>query len=196
MRLLLLPLLLLAAPVASAQALTADAAFHTAAQQFIGDDAQSALATIAQGLSARPRDAKLVALRDEILKQQEEQQNQNGDQDQQDGEQGDQQQDGQGQNDEQQQGDQNGDNSEDNQGDDPEQGDQDDQPGDQDGDGQPDQPGDQPPPPQPGQAQPQPGQMTQAQAERILQALGNEEANVLKRKAQKRGPARRVEKDW
>ncbi len=192
----LLVLFLVAAPAALAQN-TAGAAFHTAAQQFIGDDAQAALATIAKGLATRPGDAKLTALRDEIMKQQEQEQQQNGDQDQeqQEGEQGD-QQNGQGENDDQQQGDQDGEN--DNQGDDPDQGDQPDQPepGDQDGDGQPDQPGDQQPPPRPGQAQPQPGQMTQAQAERILQALGNEEANVLKRKAQKRGPARRVEKDW
>ncbi len=193
MRPLLFALALLAAPTASAQALSADAAFHTAAQQFIGDDTQAALATIAQGLAIRPGDAKLTALRDEILKQQEQEQQNQGDQDQeqQDGDQ-DEQQDGQGQNDDQQQGEQDGENED---GDAPDQDDQP-EPGDEDGDGKPDQPGDQQPPPQPGQAQPQPGQMTQAQAERILQALGNEEANVLKRKAQKRGPARRVEKDW
>ncbi len=189
----------LALGAAPLRAQTADAPFHTAAGQFIGGDNAAALATVEAGLRAAPRDPRLLRLKAEIEKKQDEQQqnqqNQNDEQNK----------DGQNQNqsdDKGQPGDEQGQNQRQNgqpPQNPPEQQDR--------GDGQkkPDdsQKGQPRPESQGSDARPSddaprpdPTKMSRAEAQRILEALGNEEETLIRRVARPNTRARRVEKDW
>lgn len=177
---------LLAVLVLPAQAQTAESHFHTAANQYIGGDNAAALASVNTGLRLAPQDERLNRLKAEIEKQQEQQERQN--QQNQENQQGDQQQ---GQNEPGEDDGEQGQNQ-------PHQQD----PGEQGQDEQQQQQGDQPKPEsgeegeQQGRPQPDPSKLSPAEAERILQALGNEEETLLRRVAKPQTRARRVEKDW
>lgn len=182
--------LLLMGFAVTAHAQTAETLFHTAANQYIGGDDAAALASVEAGLRLAPTDARLLRLKEEIQRKREQQQNRNQNQQQQQGD--DPQQQGQNQPQQDQDG---------AEGQPPEQQD----PGEQgEGDpqqqqGQPDaqpEPGESPTGEQPARPQPDPNRLSQAEAERILQALGNEEETLLRRVARPQTRTRRVEKDW
>ena len=158
------------------------ALYHQGARQFVDGEQAAALASVQAGLRAAPGDARLQALRDLIQQQQDEQDNQDG------GQQGDaQNQDGS------------------DQGEDGDQGQDGQEYQNQDGqDGGPEAARDQtgtgtPPPAQPGQAPPQagtPGQMSAAQADRILDAVGGEERLLLREMRRESSQRPRSDKDW
>ncbi|WP_420455481.1 hypothetical protein [Rubrivirga sp.] len=157
--------------------------YHLGARAFVDGDNARALAAVEAGLSAAPDDAKLQALRDLIQQQQDEQDQQDGGQ--------------QDQADNQDAGDQ---------GDEGEQG--------EDGDRPPESPDEQEgpeaeqdqtrtqaprdpssgdaPPPAAGEAD----EMTAAQAERILDAVGGEERLLLREIRRAPTQRRRSDKDW
>ncbi len=179
----------------------ADTFFHTAANQYIGGQDGEALASVEAGLRIAPRDARLLRLKAEIEKKQQEQQkqeqNQKDQQEKQDGE----QQDKQGNQGEEKEDDK-GQQSDKGQNGPPEQQDKG-EPGDEENPQRPEQkPGESPEPEegeskdQQGRPQPDPSKLSKAEAERILQALGNEEETLLRRVARPQSRARRVEKDW
>ena len=161
--------------------------YHRGARQFIDGEKAAALASVEAGLAQAPDDARLRALRDLIRQQQDEQDNQDGgqqDQDAQNQEGGD-----QGQQGDQGEGDQGRDESE-----------QDDQPPADEPEAQRDQTNTAPPrSTAPGQAPPQSGQtdeMTAAQADRILDAVGGEERLLLREMRRAPTQRRRSDKDW
>ena len=158
--------------------------YHAGAQAFIDGDNARALQSVEAGLAVAPDDAKLQALRDLIQQQQDEQDNQDG-----------------GQQDDAQNSDP-GD-----QGDDGQQGESGDQPPDQPGDGDdgPEAEQDQtrtasPQDAQSGEAPPDaaraPDEMTRAQAERILDAVGGEEQLLLRELRRAPSQRSRSDKDW
>ena len=181
--------LLTAAPAAAQNAAqNAETFFHSAAQSYIGKDLPEAKRQVEAGLNVAPSDPKLLALR-EKLEQQEQQQSQQSGQDQsqtQKGQQGqqDNKQKGEQQDDQQEEGDQEGEQQE------GKQPPEDPQEGEQENDASEVQPGEVQPPPDP-------STLTEAQAERILQALQNQEKQLL-REVQRGRPVRGrpTDKDW
>lgn len=191
----ILALILLAAPV---RAQSVAEYYHHAAQRYIaGADAEAEAAALA-GLALAPDDARLQALLEQIRQRQQESGGQQGQ------DESDQQQPGDGP---QQQG-QEGDEQESDEGEQ-----------EQDGEGQPQEPSEQPPgepqSPQPGDAGTQgeqnpgapgdgafapeatePGQMSRAEAERILQAIEADELQLLRDVQRRQSRPRYVEKDW
>lgn len=159
----------------------AEAYFHGAGQAYIGDAFDEALATVTEGLEAYPSDAKLQALKEKLEeeREQQEQQSQSGE-----GEQGeqDQEQDQQGEEE-----------PEEPQEEDPSESESDEQ---ETGEAEQNQSGSGEENQQPQPAPQDPTELSREQAERILQALSNEEEELL-RQVQKL-PARpyTVEKDW
>ena len=160
--------------------------YHQGAGLFVDGDDQSALAAVEAGLAQAPGDARLQALKDLILQSQDENDQQDESQDQQDGD-GQQDQDSQdGQQESQDQQDGSGDDE------------QDRRPPEAERDGTAQQP-----PQNPGQGQPQqpqnagePDEMTAAQAQRLLDAVGGEERLLLREMQRSTGERRRSDKDW
>ncbi len=158
--------------------------YHLGAKAFVDGDNARALAAVEAGLSAAPDDARLQALRDLIQQQQDEQ-------DQQDGGEQDPQADNQDPGDEGGEGEQG------------EDGDSSESPGEPDGpEAEQDQTRTQPPSePSSGDAPPapaagEPDEMTAAQAERILDAVGGEERLLLREIRRAPAQRRRSDKDW
>jgi hypothetical protein len=184
-----------------AQAQTAEEYFHGGAQSFIGEKLDEATAAVRSGLAAYPTDEQLLRL-DELIKQaQEQQQQQNqGESNEQEqsenqdsenengGEQGDPgEQDQQGDQSESEQQEQDQQEEQDPQEEDGEDGSQGDQREEQPEDGSEAKPSDSPI---------DPDQLSEEEAERILQALANEEEQLLREVQKIKGRPRRVEKDW
>ena len=162
------------------------AQYHTGAQAYIDGDNARALSAVNAGLAVAPDDARLQALRDLIQQQQDEQDNQDGGQQNQQADNSD----AADQGDEGDQG-ENGDQPPPN------------QPDEQDGpEAEADQTGTQPPTdPTSGEAPPQPqmgepDEMTAAQADRILDAVGGEERLLLREIRRAPTQRRRSDKDW
>jgi len=193
--------LLLVLPAGLANAQDADGRvaedyFHTGARSFISENLAEASATVGAGLRAYPDDAELRRL-DELIRQAQEQQSQQ--------QQGESQQEsdesrGDNQSGEQQQGE-------------PQNGDEEEQSGDQEGEQQqqeptaendesraPDEQHEEQTPessetPSPGMPVPT-DRLSREEAERILQALANEEEQLLREVQKIQGRPRHVEKDW
>jgi hypothetical protein len=212
----LLPLLALLALAAPARAQSAVEYYHEAARHYIGGEREAAEQAAERGLRLAPADPRLRALLDRIRQQQEpsgqggQQQDQQPSPGQQSGE-----QDQQGNESEQE--DQQQDQGQGERGEEPPEEEREGAPPDRPPEEQPrPEPGDQPrdqgredaqprpdaPRPGEGGATPEsavpvePGEMTQAEAERILNAVGAEERLLLRRIQQRPGAGRRVEKDW
>ena len=160
--------------------------YHQGAGLFIDGDNAAALSAVESGLAQAPDDARLQALRDLILQKQDEndQQDQNEDQQDGEGEQDQESQDGeQNENQDPQDGDSQGD-------------EQDDRSPEAERDGTAQQP---PQSSGQGQQQPQagePAEMTQAQADRLLDAVGGEERLLLREMRRAPTQRRRGDKDW
>jgi len=209
----LLALLALAAP---ARAQSAADLYHEAARLYVGGEREQAEAAAVRGLQQAPDDPKLQALLDRI-RQDEQQQSGQGDQqnpwqnpNQQGGEQG--QQGGEGDQ-QQDQGEQRQDESGTDRPEDDQDGAASDRPEEEQQEAeQSGRPQDQgregeqgrPDAPRPGEGGPTPedatpvapGEMTRAEAERILNAVGAEERLLLRRVQRRPGGGRQVEKDW
>ena len=159
--------------------------YHAGARAFVDGDNARALQAVEAGLRAAPDDAKLQALRDLIQQQQDEQ-------DQQDG----------GQEDEAQNQDASDQGEQGDQGDDAESPSQPDRPEDGGQEAERDQTRTQDPSEaQAGEAPPQPAgrepdEMSAAQAERILDAVGGEERLLLRELRRAPAQRRRSDKDW
>lgn len=174
-------LLLLSLPT-SARAQPADVYFHDAGQEYIGNALDEALATVSEGLDAYPDDAKLQALKEKLEeeRQNQEQQGQGGEGEQEPQEQesepdeqrGEEQQ-NEGEPDEQEEGEEEQE---------------------QTGSGEQEGGEEQDEPPQP--APQDPTELSREQAERILQALSNEEEELLRQVQKLPVQPRPVEKDW
>ncbi len=157
--------------------------YHQGAKLFVDGDDEPALAAVERGLARAPGDARLQALKDLILQSQEDEP-QDENQDPQDGD-GEQNQDQGGEQDPQDQ--------------EPE-GDGDDQrgqrPPEAERDGTAQQPPQNPGQPQPPQGAGKPDEMTAAQAQRLLDAVGGEERLLLREMQRSTGQHRRSDKDW
>lgn len=176
--------------------------FHAGARDFIGNKLTDAAQSVDYGLSLAPDDAELLQLKNLIdaalEEQKKQQQNQQDQQDQQDQQQQDQEQDQQQQ--DQQQEEQDGGEESDQQEQDPqnqeeqqegeEQSDEQKQGNEQESDSQGG--GDSETDP----AEIDPNELSREEAERILQALENEEGQLLRQVQKMKVRARRVEKDW
>ncbi|MEM1096258.1 MAG: tetratricopeptide repeat protein [Bacteroidota bacterium] len=174
----------------------ARSAYNAGNTAFQQEDLEGALGYYEETMLADPTnvDAKFNY---EFVKRQLEEQQQDGDggQDQQNQ---DPQQQEDGENNDEQEQQQQDDQQQEQDGEQNQQQQQDDQQQEQDGEQQP-QPddgeqGDQNQQQQPSQADPT--KLSKEQAERILQALGNEEQELLREVQKAKGPSRRVEKDW
>lgn len=177
---------------------TANDYFHTGAKEFIGQQLEQAAQSVTDGLTLAPDDGELLALKDLIEKAKEEQkqQDQQQQEQQEQQEEEDQQQDEE-QQDQQQQQDE-GEESQQEEQQDQQQQDQGEEESDQqdggeeqtesDGEGK----GEAEPPP----AEMDPNDLSREEAERILQALENEEGQLLRQVQKMKVRARRVEKDW
>lgn len=158
--------------------------YHQGAKLFVDGDNAGALAAVESGLAVAPDDARLQALRDLIQQKQDENDQQDQSQDPQDGD---------GEPDPQEQDSQDG---EQDQGGPSQDGEQDDRSPEAEQDGTAQQP---PPPSGQGQAQPrsgEPAEMTQAQADRLLDAVGGEERLLLREMRRAPTQRRRGDKDW
>lgn len=185
----------LGAPDASSRAV---ASYNAGNAAFKAQDLQRAVDHYRRALLENPNDLnakynfEFASRRLQEQSQNQQQQQQQQDQQQQEQEQGgDESQSNQGEQDENQQDEQSG-----------EQEQQQDQ---QQAEGEQDQQGESPPdegeptedpPEQEGSPQPSPTDLSREQAERILQALENEEAELLREVQRMDTPPRRVEKDW
>lgn len=168
---------------APAPADVARTSYNAGNASFATEDLQTALAHYRQSLLADPtnQDAKFnyEFVKRRLQQQQEQQQDQQQDGDQQNQEQqGDQQQQGGDQNQEQDQ-------QEQDQQDGGSQQEQQESPSEQEEEQE-----------QPGQQQPSPDELSNEQAERILQALQNEEEQLLRQVQRPKSRPRQVEKDW
>ena len=183
----LIALALLAATVGIAQTRPAGPTpgdlYHRGAGLFVDGDDESALAAVEAGLARAPGDARLQALKDLILQSQEDAPQDEG-QDPQDG-QGEQNQDQGGEPEPQ---DQKPQESED--------GQQGQRPPEAERDGTAQQPPQNPGQPQQPQRAGQPDEMTAAQAQRLLDAVGGEERLLLREMQRSTGQNRRSDKDW
>lgn len=190
---------LLSAP-ASAQTSQQSAAdyFHDGAKSFIGEDLNQAAATVQDGLANYPSDADLVELDKlirEAMEQQQQNQGQSNEQEQSENEEsedadgGDQQQQG-----EQQEGEESesGDDEQEQEQPGEQQDQEDQQEGGEQNEEQSEDDSEQPPSEIPVDSD----QLTPEEAERILQALANEEEQLLREVQKVKGRPRRVEKDW
>lgn len=168
--------------------------YHRGARQFVDGEQAAALAAVDAGLAQAPGDARLQALRDLIQQQQDDQDDQDGGQQDQDAQNSE--GDGEANSEAGDQGEQ-GDEGENGQG--PQ--DQQDGPTSENGpEAERDQTNTAPPQSAaPGQAPPQAGQageMTPAQADRILDAVGGEERLLLREMRRAPTQRRRSDKDW
>ncbi len=147
--------------VSPLMAQTTEDFFHTAAQQYINGQYESATLTVSTALQRFPNDPKLKALAEKLKREQQEQQQNQDEQ----------------QNQEQRQEEQHG-------GQDNDQNQQEEQQQQQEGEEQQQ------------QQQAKPGELSKEEAERLLEALQNQEKEARKKKqAQVRGRVR-VDKDW
>ena len=184
---------------ATAIAQTGAEYFHQGAQSFIGEDLETAEASVRAGLDAYPDDESLRELQrliEEAKEQQQQQQQQgNNDQESSDDQQQDQEQ-GQQDQSEEQQGDQSESEQEQSDEQQQEQEEQEQNPQEQEGEqtGDEDQEQESEGAPQPEEIDP--NRLSEADAERILQALANEEEQLLREVQKIKGRPRRVEKDW
>lgn len=202
-------LLALAVPVALAQVPRGPSAtvrdvpaerYHEGARAFVDGETERALAAVEAGLRAAPDDGRLRALRDLIQQEQEEQDHQRSGQDQ-----------------DQQEGGEEGDGGEQDDAGERQPGDADRPPAD---DPEAEQDQTRTPPQDPSAADPEseqnpsgrqagqggatpegqgeapPGQMSRAQAERLLDAVGGEERLLLEEMQRRPTRGRRSEKDW
>lgn len=191
---------LLVALAPSAYAQDASDFFHGGAQHFIGESLDDAAKTVAEGLAQHPDDAQLQELQRLIQEAQEQQQQNQGqeNEDQQSGNEDQENEQGgnQGQQDEEQQQDDSQSEEQENE----EQSDEEQEPQEQDGQDQEggEQPEEQPSDGSEGASEVpiDPNRLTEEEAERILQALANEEEQLLREVQKIKGRARRVEKDW
>ncbi len=179
-RLLLASALLASVALAqTAQAPSPRDLYHAGAGLFVDGDNAAALAAVESGLAQAPGDARLEALRDLILQNQD------------DNDQQDQNQDSQGEQDQRSQGGEPDESTED-PGSEP-----DDRSPETEQDGTAQQP---PPPSGSGQSPPQqagePAEMTPAQADRLLDAVGGEERLLLREMRRAPTQRRRGDKDW
>ena len=189
---LIISVVILSAPPARGQA--PEEAFHDGARLFVGGELEQALGVVTAGLAEDPDNTKLEALKLLIEEEEERQSGTSGSQDQ----------------DEQRR------NEEDSESDrqNPSQGSQEQEPETR-SDQQQEQPGEKGRPPEPESPHPEQedrvesqqressaagnennDQIGRAQALRILQALQNEEEQLLREVQKVKGKARRVEKDW
>lgn len=202
-RLFPLALFLLAAPVAAQSAVDY---YHDAAKLYIAENNAEAETAALAGLAAAPDDAKLQALLEKIRERNEQQGEQGDDGEPQENE-NEQSQEGEGQ---QQDQDASG---EPQPGD---EGEQQQEPGGEPGQQQPEGPQEEPPPNEPGEAGSEgepsdeaeggdgeatpfdvkPGEMSRAEAERILRAIQSDELELLRDVQRRRARPRYVEKDW
>lgn len=167
--------------------------FHDGARIFVDGNLNEALSVVEAGLETTPGHPKLEALKQLIEEEKEQQSGSEGSQDQDEKNQEEQQD--QSEDNDSQQGNQNDDSQ-------------------QEGDQQQEQSGEEGTPPPPESNQPEQEQqsdsherqssaagenseeLSRAQALRILQALQNEEEQLLREVQKVKGKARRVEKDW
>lgn len=158
--------------------------YHEGAQAYVGGDNARALEAVNAGLALEPDDARLQALRDLIQQDQQEQDQQDGGQQDQD-----QQNSDPGESDEQSDESESGEG--DSQNDSEEQSEQ---------DAQPDQTNTAPQEPSSGEggetAPVEAGEMTEAQAQRLLDAVGGEEQLLLRELRRAPTRQRRSDKDW
>ena len=161
--------------------------FHTGAQAYVGEELQEALNLVEAGLEIEPDNARLIALKEKIEEEQENQENQQGDNNEQSSENQQNQEENQQENREQQDTEEESEQQQDQQEEQQQDGDpqEDQQNQEQEQEARPDQ--NQPP---------DPDQLSKEQAERILQALENEEEKLLREIQKIKGRPRRVEKDW
>lgn len=169
--------------LARSDAAFARAAYNAGNNAFARQELEASLAAYRQALLADPanEDAKYnyEFVKRQLEQQQQQQQGGQNEQDQQqDQQQNQQEQDQQGQ-----------DQQQDQQGQDQQQQDQEQNQGQQPDEGEQEQN-------QPNRPQPNPSQMSKEQAERILEALQNEEERLLRQVQQPETQPRRVEKDW
>jgi Ca-activated chloride channel family protein len=190
----------------SVSAQTAQDYFHNGAKGYIGNKLDEAATSVDTGLAIAPDDADLLSLKELIEKAKEEQQKQQQEQeqqeqqdqqdeqeqqDQQDQDQQEQQDSGeQSEQDQENQQEQDQQNQDQEQGD--EQSDEEKQGGEQESDSDNQGQGQS----APENAEPDPDQLSREEAERILQALENEEGQLLRQVQKMKVRARRVEKDW
>ena len=179
----LLMLFCLTLPAAAQQSQSVEGYFHAGAKHFINSELDQAIEQVQAGLVEAPGDPKLLALKAEIEKQKENQQqqqeSQEGESDDQPSEQDQQQQ--QQENDDQQEGQQ----EQEQEGE-----------GSDEAEQQQQQAPDEETPQEDEKGSADPDKLTKEQAERILQALQNEEGELLREARKIKGRPRRVEKDW
>ena len=200
----LLPLLLLLLAAAPAGAQSVADYYHTAARAYIGGENAEAEAAAEAGLALDPTDARLRALLEKIREKNQE--GSGGEQEQEDADQPD---DGEGEpQDDAQRGEQEDETEQEGEPQDqqqePQQGQQQpEEPSDQEPQGEQEgsAEGEQPADPQGGGGQlgefeGEPGQMSRADAERILRAIESDELELLREVQQRRARPRYVEKDW
>lgn len=184
----ILGLLFLTVDVARAQ--SADDFFHSGARSYVESQLPVALEAVNAGLDVDPDNARLTALKQEIEKEMENQEQQQGDNSQQSSDDQQQQQ--------QEQSDEENSEQESEQQEDPEQQEQEQQDEQQQNQSEEneseenEEQGEQTPQDTP----PDPNELSKEQAERILQALENEEEKLLREVQKIKGRPRRVEKDW
>ncbi|NND71846.1 MAG: hypothetical protein HKN43_09715 [Rhodothermales bacterium] len=157
--------------------------FHSGAKAYVGEELPEALNLVQSGLEIEPENARLIALKEKIEEEQENQQQEQGNNDQESSD-----------NQENQQEDQQEQDSEQEQESEQENSDQQEQ--EQSGDPSEENEEQQQPESSNQEMPPDPDQLSKEQAERILQALENEEAKLLREVQKIKGRPRRVEKDW
>ena len=180
---------------APAEPAFARAAYNAGNASFALQDLETALDYYKRALLANPDDEAAKFNYEYVKRQQEQQQQQQQDQ-QQDGDQGGE---GDQENDDNQQqgeGDQQNPDGEQQEGDEPQQGDQQNEGSQDPSEQQPSEEQDGEPQQGEGQPQPDPSELSRAQAERMLQALQNDEADLLRQVLRPKTRPRRVEKDW
>jgi hypothetical protein len=175
---------------------TAGDYFHDGAQSFIGEELAEAATTVRGGLSKYPGDPELTRL-DALIREAMEQQQNQGEGSEQEQSENEQQENEDGGDQEQQGEPQEGEESESGEEDQEQDGEQENQEN-QEGDA-----GEQPENESEGESEQPPSeipvdsdQLTPQEAERILQALANEEEKLLREVQKVKGRPRRVEKDW
>ena len=164
--------------------------FHSGARTYVDARLPEALNYVESGLELEPDNARLRALKEKIEEELENQQQQQGDNNEQSSEDQQNQQDNQEQNSdqEQQESDEEQESEQDQQSEEEQQQDGEPQEGEESEQEQQNSPDQQMPP--------DTDQLSKEQAERILQALENEEEKLLREVQKIKGRPRRVEKDW
>ncbi len=168
---------------------SAEGYFHMAAHHFIDNEIEPAKTAVNAGLQLQPNDPKLLALKAEIEKQEEQNaqnQNQESQNSESEGEEEEQEQDSD------QQQEQDPDNEQEGSSQEQEDSQQEGQQGNQQESSESQEEESQPSEEEPAD----PTELSKEQAERILQALQNEEGKLLREVRKVKGRPRRVEKDW